>query len=155
MSSNAFSPDILKKVESLPQRPGVYIFYNISSKIIYIGKAKRLKNRVKSYFQINIDANTKTKILVSNIHKLKYIETTSELEALILEAQLIKKHKPKYNIQLKDDKSYLYIVIRKDEVLCNNKKVKLSKIVVCRETDLKKEIFLLVLIQAQKILDRL
>ena len=81
--------------------------------IIYVGKAKNLKRRVSSYFHKKHD-RVKVAVLVSKIEKMEYIITDSEVEALILEAHLIKKHKPKYNILLKDDKSYPYILITRD-----------------------------------------
>lgn len=130
--------NLQRKVSLLPASPGVYKFKNEKGKIIYIGKAKRLKNRVKSYFQGNLDKTTKTAALVARIHDLDYTETVSELEALILEAALIKLHKPKYNIALKDDKSYIYVVIRNEEVLLDGKKTKLPVVMAARETDLKK-----------------
>lgn len=101
------------KLKLLPQKPGVYIFRNSNKKIIYIGKALSLKHRVKSYFQKG-RKDSKTLELVKNINDLKYIVVNSEFEALLLEARLIKQHKPKYNIVQKDSKSYLYIVISKD-----------------------------------------
>ncbi len=125
----------MKKVNNLPKSSGIYKFINSEGVVIYIGKAKNLKSRVNSYFNTGIDKLSKTGILVSQIADLEYIETISELEALILEAELIKKHRPKYNIVLKDDKSYLYIVIRNEKVEINGKKVKLPKILSVRATD--------------------
>lgn len=95
---------------NLPDSPGIYQFFDINNNIIYIGKAKNLKKRVKSYFNKNI-LNFKTKILVKQIVEIKYITVNTENDAFILENILIKKHKPKYNIQLKDDKSYPWIII--------------------------------------------
>lgn len=132
------SIDIQQKYKNLPKTPGVYKFFNSNGKIIYIGKAKNLRNRVSSYFQKNLKIGTKTQALVSRINDIEYTETTSELEAIILEAALIKKHKPKYNIALKDDKSHLYIVFRNDIVTLNGKKEKIPKIITARKTDLKK-----------------
>ncbi len=109
--------DILKhKLNHLPGFSGVYLYKNKLGKIIYIGKAKNLKNRIKSYF-VNEGKHKqfKTEILVRKIHDLEYIITDNELEALVLEANLIKKHKPKYNIDLKDDKSYPYIRVTKED----------------------------------------
>jgi len=122
----------------LPRNPGVYLFKNRQGKIIYIGKAKNLRNRVTSYFQKNLTLEPKTKILVSRIADLEITQTDTELEALVLEAELIKKHKPKYNIVHKDDKSRLFIVIRKDSLPVGSKKVKLPKVITARKTDLKK-----------------
>jgi excinuclease ABC subunit C len=106
---------LLEKVKSLPKVPGVYLYRDANNKIIYVGKAKSLKDRVSSYFVKNIELGTKTKSLVENINDMSYIEVQSELEALILEADLIKRYKPKFNISLKDDKSYKYIIIRKEQ----------------------------------------
>ena len=94
---------------SLTQEPGVYMMKNTADVIIYVGKAKNLKNRVQSYFQSSKNQSVKVKHLVKNIHKVEYIVTQTEVEAFLLEASLIKKHRPKYNIRLKDDKSYPYI----------------------------------------------
>ena len=100
----------VKSPENLPKKPGVYIMKNADDEIIYIGKAKNLYNRVKSYFREKLD-RPKTQILMSHFHSLEYILTNSEKEVLILEANLIKKHRPRYNIQLKDDKRYPYVKI--------------------------------------------
>ena len=101
-------------IKRLPSTPGVYNYYDDNGKIIYIGKAKNLKRRVSSYFTKNHD-NLKTKILVSKIYDFKYILVETEIDALLLENNLIKKHQPKYNILLKDDKSYPWICIKKEE----------------------------------------
>ena len=98
----------VKSAEELPKKPGIYIMKDSKEEIIYIGKAKNLKNRVKSYFAEKKD-RPKTYVLMSHFNSLEYIITNSEKEALILEANLIKKHKPRYNIQLKDDKRYPYV----------------------------------------------
>ncbi len=100
-------------LRDLPHSPGVYRFLDDAGKVIYVGKAKSLANRVGQYFQKNL-RDGKTKQLVDNIADLQVTEVFSELEALILEAELIRKYCPKYNINLKDDKSYLYIVIRQE-----------------------------------------
>ena len=97
-------------MKKLPNEPGVYIYSDANGTVIYVGKARILKNRVRSYFHSN-DLNAKTKKLVSNIADIKYIVTANELEALLLENNLIKKYKPKYNILLKDDKGYPYLRI--------------------------------------------
>lgn len=102
-----------QKVRQLPHRPGVYKFLDAKGRVIYIGKANSLAIRVGQYFQKNL-RDGKTKQLIDNVADLETIEVFSELEALILEAELIKKFRPKYNISLKDDKSYLYIVIRQE-----------------------------------------
>ena len=98
---------------SLPENPGVYLFYDENDTIIYIGKAKNLKKRVKSYFA-KTPANKKTEVLVLLIRKIKHIVVNSEIDALLLEDNLIKKHRPKYNILLKDDKRYPWICIKKE-----------------------------------------
>lgn len=99
------------KANKLPMRPGVYIMKDKSGKIIYIGKAKLLKNRVTSYFHAVESHNPKTYKLVSHINDFEFIVTDTELDALVLEASLIKLHSPKYNILLKDDKGFSYIRI--------------------------------------------
>lgn len=101
------------KLNSLPKKPGVYIFRNPAGKIIYLGKALSLRPRVKSYFQQK-HQDFKNQELIKNIADLEFIIVNSEFEALLLEARLIKQHEPKYNIIQKDNKSYLYIVISKD-----------------------------------------
>lgn len=108
MSTKVKSPD------NLPSKPGVYIMRDETDTIIYIGKAKNLIKRVKSYFREKLD-RPKTQILMSHFHSLEYIVTNSEKEALILEATLIKKHRPRYNVQLKDDKRYPYVKITDEE----------------------------------------
>ena len=100
----------LKSPANLPNKPGVYIMRDDTDTIIYIGKAKNLVKRVKSYFREKLD-RPKTQILMSHFDSLEYIVTNSEKEALILEATLIKKHRPRYNVQLKDDKRYPYVKI--------------------------------------------
>lgn len=100
-----------KKVTALPSAPGVYQFKNSSGKVIYVGKAKSLRSRVRSYFSNSCRLYGKTRILVNRIADVDVIITSSEVEALILENNLIKKLKPRYNINLKDDKTYPYLVI--------------------------------------------
>lgn len=99
-----------ESLKLLPELPGCYLYYNDNNEVIYVGKAKILKRRVKSYFNKKHDS-VKVQVLVSQIDRLEYIITNSEVEALILESHLIKKHKPKYNILLKDDKKYPYFLI--------------------------------------------
>ena len=106
---------IEETLKSLPDAPGVYIMRDQANKVIYVGKAKVLKNRVKSYFQNREDRDVKTATLVANVESLEYIVTRTEEEALILENTLIKKYKPKYNILLKDDKTYPHIRISVQE----------------------------------------
>lgn len=102
--------------EELPQKPGVYIMHNGDDEIIYVGKAKRLKSRVQSYFRDDDKLDRpKTQVLMKHFAYLEYILTNTEKEALILEANLIKKHQPHYNISLKDGKQYPYIKITNEE----------------------------------------
>lgn len=104
------TPENIKTIlDNLPQKPGVYIMKDAKGKIIYIGKAKILRNRVRSYFTINADQRRKTLKMRAQVADIEYIVTESEVKALILEETLIKTHKPKYNISLKDDKRYPYI----------------------------------------------
>ena len=105
--------DIQIKLNALPHSPGVYQFFDKSGEIIYVGKAKNLKSRVSSYFQKNVD-RYKTRVLVSKVVDFKYIVVDTEDSALLLENNLIKKYKPKYNILLKDDKSYPWVCITKE-----------------------------------------
>jgi excinuclease ABC subunit C len=109
------TPEKIKDLLSrLPQEPGVYLMLGSDGSIIYIGKANSLKKRVTSYFQKK-DHDPKTGILVKNIEDIEYIVTESEIEALLLECNLIKKHKPKFNVRLKDDKRYPYIAVTMNE----------------------------------------
>lgn len=103
-----------ESLKLLPSLPGCYLYYNSDNEIIYVGKAKILKRRVKSYFNRKHDS-VKVNVLVSQIDHLEYIITNTEVEALILESHLIKKHKPKYNILLKDDKKYPYFLITDED----------------------------------------
>jgi excinuclease ABC subunit C len=107
------SPSLKIELSTMPSEPGVYQFFNKEDKIIYIGKAKNLKKRIASYFQKNIGSR-KTKNLVKNIHEIKHIVVSTESDALLLENSLIKKYQPKYNILLRDDKTYPWIVIKKE-----------------------------------------
>ena len=104
-----------KKAMTLPQEPGVYIMKSKSGDIIYIGKAKKLKNRVSQYFGSHTNHGIKTIKMVDNVEDFDYIVVASEYEALVLECSLIKQYRPKYNILLKDDKGYSYIRISGDE----------------------------------------
>jgi excinuclease ABC subunit C len=105
------APDIREKLTSLPTSPGVYRFINAKGTVIYVGKAKNLRNRVRSYFQDPSRLTGKTAVMVGHIDNLEVIITSSEVEALILENNLIKELRPRYNVSLKDDKSYPYLVI--------------------------------------------
>ncbi|MEK6754816.1 MAG: excinuclease ABC subunit UvrC [Bacteroidota bacterium] len=100
-----------EKLDSLPSNPGVYQFKNAEGKVVYVGKAQNLRNRVRQYFQQSRALDPKLDALVSKIADVELMVTDSEVEALILEANLVKKLKPRYNVSLKDDKSYPYIVI--------------------------------------------
>lgn len=106
---------IKTKIDNLPTLPGVYQFFNSKGQVIYVGKAKNLRSRVRSYFQEAHVVDAKTKVMVSKIESLEVIVVDSEAEALILENTLIKKLKPRYNILLRDDKSYPYIRITNEE----------------------------------------
>ncbi len=103
--------DLKEALKNLPDKPGVYLMKDGYGHVIYVGKAKVLKNRVRQYFHKSANHTNKIKRMVSLIRSFEYIVTDSELEALILECNLIKKHWPKYNTMLKDDKSYPYIKI--------------------------------------------
>ncbi len=108
MTSSRFD-EIREKVRGFPVQSGVYIMKSNVDKIIYIGKAKNLRSRVRSYFTDSKDHSPKTRVLVQHIHEIEYILTKTEVEAFLLEASLIKKHRPRYNIRLRDDKTYPYI----------------------------------------------
>lgn len=103
--------DFSEELKKLPQNPGVYIMHDARDAIIYVGKAINLKNRVRSYFRESTNMTVKIQKMVSQIDHFEYIVTDSELEALVLENNLIKEHRPKYNTMLKDDKTYPYIKV--------------------------------------------
>jgi len=107
--------DARKTIKTLPTSPGVYIYRNSRGRIIYIGKAVSLRHRVSQYFQDSRNLDEKTQRLVPEITKIEHIKTGSEVEALILEAELIKRYKPQFNVQWKDDKNYIYIKISADD----------------------------------------
>ena len=107
--------DIKEELSKLPARPGVYIMHDENDGIIYVGKAVSLRNRVRQYFQSSRGKSVKITAMVSKIRRFEYIVTDSELEALVLENNLIKEHHPKYNTMLKDDKTYPYIKVTLDE----------------------------------------
>lgn len=107
--------DIEEHLKTLPASPGVYIMKDKYGNVIYVGKAVSLKNRVRQYFQSSRNHSDKVRSMVKNIYSFEYIMTDSELEALILECNLIKKYKPKYNILLRDDKTYPYIKVTVNE----------------------------------------
>ena len=107
--------DIDEELKKLPAKPGVYIMHDETDDIIYVGKAISLKNRVRQYFQSSRNHTSKIRQMVQNIRRFEYIITDSELEALVLECNLIKLHKPRYNTMLKDDKTYPFIKITENE----------------------------------------
>ncbi|MDR8391158.1 excinuclease ABC subunit UvrC [Aliifodinibius sp. S!AR15-10] len=115
MSSDTTDIDVQEKVDHLPTSPGVYMFKDKGGNHLYVGKAKRLRNRVRSYFQDSGGHDGRIKVMVRKIDDLEVIVTDSEAEALILENNLIKKHQPRYNIMYRDDKSYPYICITNQE----------------------------------------
>ena len=103
--------DIEEALKNLPKQSGVYIMHDEKDAIIYIGKALSLTKRVHQYFQASHDEGIRKKQMVSHIKRFEYIVTDSELEALVLECNLIKEHRPKYNTLLRDDKTYPYIKV--------------------------------------------
>jgi len=107
--------ELMEKLHHLPDKPGVYLMKDDQGRIIYVGKAVVLTNRVRSYFQSSRNHSPKVQAMVARIVDLEYIVTASEIEALILECNLIKKHRPKYNIRLRDDKTYPYIKVTNEE----------------------------------------
>ena len=108
--------ELKEKALTLPYAPGVYIMRNKDDKVIYVGKAKKLKNRVSQYFQNTANHSPKTRLMVSHIHHFDVIVAASEFEALVLECSLIKRHLPKYNILLKDDKGYPFLRLDMKEI---------------------------------------
>ena len=102
-----------EKLKSLPGKPGVYLFRDKSGQVLYVGKAKSLRKRVSSYFTKALDL--KTSILLERLHDLDFIVTKSEMDALLLENELVKKYKPRYNIALRDDKAYPYLKLTINE----------------------------------------
>ena len=113
-------------LERMPHEPGVYQHFDGDGKLLYIGKAKNLKKRVASYFTKQ-DHNGKTQLLVKKIRDVQWIVTASEADALLLENNMIKEHKPIYNIQLKDDKTYPFIVLKKERFPASSPPVKCGR----------------------------
>ena len=107
--------DIQEDLRKLPDQPGVYLMHDKTDAIIYIGKAVSLRKRVRQYFQPSHDEGIKKRQMVEHIARFEYIVTDSELEALVLECNLIKEHRPKYNTMLRDDKTYPYIRVTMGE----------------------------------------
>ena len=116
--------------KKIPKTPGIYKFYNIDNEVIYIGKSKNLNNRIRSYFNNSKNQSTKTSKMVKEIINISYTVSESEHDALLLENNLIKENKPKYNILLRDDKSYPYIAISKE---------RFPRVYTTRKVNLKKE----------------
>jgi len=106
---DAVQTDLQSKLEHLPSNPGVYLFKDTAGEIVYIGKAAVLADRVKSYFQKGADHSPKTRLLVSQVADVDTMVTRSELEALILESNLVKRERPRFNVVLRDDKQYTYV----------------------------------------------
>jgi excinuclease ABC subunit C len=106
--------DYKKALTEIPHKPGVYQYFDLDGALIYIGKAKDLRNRVGSYFNADKAVNGKTRVLVSKIRDIKFTIVDTEIDAWLLENSLIKKHQPRYNIMLKDDKTYPWIIIKKE-----------------------------------------
>lgn len=115
METSNLPQELTEKLAVLPDKPGVYLMKDEHGRIIYVGKAVNLKNRVRSYFQSGKNHSAKVRAMVARIVDLEYIVTGSEMEALILECNLIKKHRPKYNISLRDDKSFPYVKVTLNE----------------------------------------
>lgn len=115
METSNLPQELTEKLAVLPDKPGVYLMKDEPGRIIYVGKAVNLKNRVRSYFQSGKGHSAKVRAMVARIRDLEYIVTGSEMEALILECNLIKKHRPKYNISLRDDKSFPYVKVTLNE----------------------------------------
>ncbi|MBR5582172.1 MAG: excinuclease ABC subunit C, partial [Phascolarctobacterium sp.] len=115
MSAEEFSEKIQQALAVLPDKPGVYLMHDANGKVIYVGKAVVLKNRVRSYFRNLASHTPKVKAMVEKIAEIETIVTSSEVEALILECNLIKKYRPRYNIMLKDDKTYPFLKVTMNE----------------------------------------
>src|SRR5438876_955205 len=111
----AVAPLVQEKLTRLPDRPGVYLYRDEAGKILYVGKAVNLKNRVRSYFQEGGGHSPRIQIMVPRVRDIETIVTDSEIEALILESNLIKRHRPHYNVRLRDDKQYPYICLTMNE----------------------------------------
>ncbi len=109
--THKISDELSAKLDTLPSRTGVYLMKDIKGSVIYVGKAVHLRSRVRSYFQMSADHGPRTRHLVEDVADLEWIVTDTELEALILENELIKRHRPRYNVRLKDDKNYPFIKV--------------------------------------------
>ncbi|MCL2709026.1 MAG: GIY-YIG nuclease family protein, partial [Defluviitaleaceae bacterium] len=117
--------DIKEELKKLPNKPGVYVMKDENGAVIYVGKAVNLHSRVRSYFQTSSVKHERLRVLSGNIDSFEYFVTDSEIEALVLECNLIKRHNPKYNIKLKDDKAYPYIKVTVNE--------RLPRIIIARD----------------------
>ncbi|HTK18743.1 MAG TPA: GIY-YIG nuclease family protein, partial [Mucilaginibacter sp.] len=106
--------DYRAALKKIPHKPGVYQYWDSENELIYIGKAKDLRNRVNSYFNKDINVNAKTRVLVSKIRNITFTIVDSEVDAWLLENAMIKKHQPRYNVLLKDDKTYPWIIIKNE-----------------------------------------
>jgi excinuclease ABC subunit C len=115
MKNVAIPKKVQQKIEIVPKLPGVYLMHDAKGQVIYIGKAVNLANRVRSYFHASAQEHPKTRRLVAHIDDIEWIITDSEVEALILEANLIKKYRPRYNVRLKDDKRYPYLKVTNED----------------------------------------
>jgi len=115
IATEIHSPTLAEKLDSLPPRPGAYLMKDAAGKVIYVGKAQSLRGRVRSYFQPGQELTGRRAAMVARIADLDWIATDSELEAMILEHNLIKRHRPRYNVRLRDDKRYPYIKVTVDE----------------------------------------
>ena len=108
---------VLQQARALPQRPGVYVMRNARDEVIYIGKAKNLRSRVRSHFGSGRSLEPKVHALVEQVQTIEHVVTRSEAEALHLEATLVKRHQPPYNVRLKDDKHYPYLKVDLNDVV--------------------------------------
>ena len=115
MAGRVAAVDLTAKLAQLPDRPGVYLYKDAKGQIVYVGKAASLRGRVRSYFQDSRPRDAKTDALVGQIHDLEFIVTGNDLEALILESNLVKRHRPRYNIILRDDKHYPFLKLTTNE----------------------------------------
>lgn len=111
----SLSENLQGKLDNLPEKPGIYLFKDNTGKVLYVGKAKSLRHRVRAYFQEAVPADRRISILINKIRDMEVLVTDSEMEALILEANLIKEYKPRYNVSLKDDKRYPYLKVTLNE----------------------------------------
>ena len=109
--------DVNEILSQIPKSPGVYFYRNDKDEIIYIGKAKVLRNRVRSYFQKSKHIDVKTQVMVKHITQIDWLVVQDEVDALLTEANMIKEHRPRYNVLLKDDKSFPYVRITNEPYL--------------------------------------